>query len=450
MDPFAVLLLCGSLVLFSVSGFGGAVDVISASQTLRDGETLNSSGGVFQLGFFSPGRSTGRYLGIWYSNIPVQTIVWVANRSKPVADSSGSLIVNRTGGLVLTSRGNVVVWSASPTGFVQNPVLQLLDNGNLVLRSAADASGGSSSGNFFWQSFDYPTDTFLPEMKLGWDLRTGIKRSFSSWSSPDDPSPGDFTWSLQNIEFPETMARKGGTKYFRSGPWNGLRFSGAPQQSLNPIFWYNFTSNEDEVYYMYHVNNKSMLVRSTLNHSNYMWERSTWSPDSQEWRVFLQLPKDYCDNYGLCGPYGKCSMTNLPYCQCLKGFSPTSLDKWNSNDWSQGCVRNKPLGCPKSKDGFLKYSNIKLPDTTNCSVDATLSLKDCEKKCLINCSCTAYTNSDIRGKGSGCAMWFGELLDLRQYPDAGQDIYIRMPASEIGKELIQPSLIFPQWNRTIA
>jgi hypothetical protein len=45
----------------------------------------------------------------------------------------------------------------------------------------------------------------------------------------------------------------------------------------------------------------------------------------------------------------------------------------------------------------------------------------------------AYTNSDIRGNGSGCILWFGDLVDIRQYTEDGQDLYIRMASSEIGK-----------------
>ncbi|KAJ0103549.1 hypothetical protein Patl1_04480 [Pistacia atlantica] len=46
----------------------------------------------------------------------------------------------------------------------------------------------------------------------------------------------------------------------------------------------------------------------------------------------------------------------------------------------------------------------------------------------------AYTNSDISGGGSGCTMWFGDLMDMKQFPAGGQDLYIRMSASEKEKE----------------
>jgi hypothetical protein len=44
----------------------------------------------------------------------------------------------------------------------------------------------------------------------------------------------------------------------------------------------------------------------------------------------------------------------------------------------------------------------------------------------------AYANSDVRGEGSGCALWFGDLIDIRQFAAGGQDLYVRMDSSELG------------------
>ncbi|XVF28287.1 hypothetical protein REPUB_Repub15cG0017000 [Reevesia pubescens] len=60
-----------------------------------------------------------------------------------------------------------------------------------------------------------------------------------------------------------------------------------------------------------------------------------------------------------------------------------------------------------------------------------MNIKECRQLCLSNCSCTAYANSDIRG-GSGCLLWFGDLMDMRDLEQGGQDLYIRLAASEIG------------------
>jgi len=145
-------------------------------------------------------------------------------------------------------------------------------------------------------------------------------------------------------------------------------------------------------------------------------------------------PKEFCDNYGLCGAYGNCIINQAQGCQCLKGFSPKSPQAWASSDWSQGCVRNKPLSCNgEHKDGFVKFEGLKVPDTTQTWLDKTIGLEECRVKCLNNCSCMAYSNSDIRGAGSGCVMWYGDLIDIRQFETGGQGLHIRMSASESGK-----------------
>ncbi|KAJ8555971.1 hypothetical protein K7X08_022729 [Anisodus acutangulus] len=58
-----------------------------------------------------------------------------------------------------------------------------------------------------------------------------------------------------------------------------------------------------------------------------------------------------------------CVITDSPMYQCLEGFKPKSLNNWNSMDWSQGCVLGKPFSC-QSKEVFVKFSELKLPDTT--------------------------------------------------------------------------------------
>ncbi|KAI3675456.1 hypothetical protein L1987_85046 [Smallanthus sonchifolius] len=63
----------------------------------------------------------------------------------------------------------------------------------------------------------------------------------------------------------------------------------------------------------------------------------------------------------------------------------------------------------------------------------TMTLGECEKVCKSNCSCTAYTNSNTSGTGSGCLLWFGDLIDIRTFAETGDTLYIRMPPSELGK-----------------
>ncbi|KAK7342662.1 hypothetical protein VNO80_25618 [Phaseolus coccineus] len=428
MDILSSLIFVACLLIPSLKFFIAA-DTIRLSQSISDGMTLVSQGETFELGFFSPENSKNRYLGIWYKNI-TQTVVWVANGA--INDSSGILTVNSTGSLVLKQHDKVVWYTTTSEKQARNPVAQLLDSGNLVVR---DESETDSEEAYLWQSFDYPSDTILPGMKLGRNLRTGMEWRMTAWKSSSDPSPGIFYWGLLLYNYPEFYLMKGTEKFVRIGPWNGLHFSGIPDQKPNSIYDFNYISNKDEMYYTFSLKNDAVISRLVMNQTSYMSIRYVWMEDGQYWKLYKSLPKDNCDYYGICGVYGTCTITGSQICQCLSGFSPKSPQAWNSSDWSDGCVRNKPLNCTeKHKDGFVKVKGVKVPDTTNTSVDETISLEECREKCSNNCSCMAYTNSDINGEGTGCVMWFGDLIDIRQFDTDGQDLHIRMHASEIGKQ----------------
>ncbi|KAL4619328.1 hypothetical protein ACB092_06G071000 [Castanea dentata] len=431
MDIFAFVLLSSNLLPFSFVSSDTA-DIITQSQPLSDskGTTLVSKDGGFVLGFFSPGNPNNRYLGIWYNNIPIRTVVWVANRRNPINGSSGVLMVNNYGELVLLNQNSTVAWSANSTKEARNPIVQLLDSGNLVLREENE----ENPENYLWQSFDYPSDTWLPGMKLGWDLRTGLERRLTAWKSPDDPSPGELSWGIELHDYPEIVMKKGSDKFFRTGPWNGRVFSGVPELRATPVYDFSFVHNNDEVYFMFHMIKTSLITRAVMNQTQY--ERYIWVDG--KWKRYLYLPRDNCDAYNLCGAYGNCIIGESPACQCVQGFKPKSPDTWNPDEWSKGCVRSTQLSCQdKDKIGFDKFFGYKLPDTTYSWVNLSMNLEECRVKCLNNCTCMAYSNTDIRDGGSGCAMWFGDLIDIRQIAltgqDAkslGQDVYIRMPASE--------------------
>ncbi|XP_068497177.1 G-type lectin S-receptor-like serine/threonine-protein kinase At4g27290 [Phaseolus vulgaris] len=428
MDILSSLIFVACVLIPSLKFFIAA-DTIRLSQSISDGMTLVSQGETFELGFFSPENSKNRYLGIWYKNI-TQTVVWVANGA--INDSSGILTLNSTGSLVLRQHDKVVWYTTTSEKQARNPVAQLLDSGNLVVR---DESETDSEEAYLWQSFDHPSDTILPGMKLGRNIRTGMEWRMTAWKSPNDPSPGNFYWGLLPYNYPEFYLMKGTEKFVRIGPWNGLHFSGIPDQKPNSIYDFNYISNKDEMYYTFSLKNDAVISRLVMNQTSYMTIRYVWMEDGQYWKLYKSLPKDNCDYYGICGVYGTCTITGPQICQCLSGFSPKSPQAWNSSDWSDGCVRNKPLNCTeKHKDGFVKVKGVKVPDTTNTWVDETISLEECREKCSNNCSCMAYTNSDINGKGTGCVMWFGDLIDIRQFDNDGQDLHIRMHASEIGKQ----------------
>ncbi|GMN72076.1 hypothetical protein TIFTF001_055209, partial [Ficus carica] len=289
-----ILTIAVTFLFLFQTGFS-VVDNFDQSQSISDGATLISKEGSFELGFFSPGNSTNRYVGIWYKNITVKTVIWVANRCSPINDSSGLLTINSTGNLVLLYQNKSVVWSTNSSEQAMKPIVQLLDSGNLVLRDEED----ENPENYLWQSFDYPSDTMMPGMKLGWDLRTGLKRRVSAWRNWDDPCPGDFTAGVEydplRHTFPDVYILQGTSKYFRTGPWNGIHFTGTPEQRPNPLYSYDFVYNDDEVYYIYNLENKSVITRLVMNQTTSHRDRLTWNDEDKAWQIYSTAPRDNCD-----------------------------------------------------------------------------------------------------------------------------------------------------------
>jgi len=383
--------------------------------------------GIIEVGFFSPGNSTRRYLGIWYNNVSPLTVVWVANREKPLENNSGVLKLNEKGVLVLLNGSNKIIWSSNvSTKSVNNPIAWLLDSGNFVVKNGEDI--------ILWQSFDYPCDSLMPGMKLGWNIETGLQRTISCWKSDEDPSMGEYAIKIDLRGYPQIFTFKGSDIKSRSGSWNGLSTVGYPYRPSQQVLEI-FVFNEKEVYYEFVLLQRSIFSVFTLKPSG-TGQSLFWTTKTSSRKVVSTGEEDQCENYAFCGSNSICSYDgNHPNCECLRGYVPQSPDQWNISVWSNGCVPRNKSNCKNSyTDGFMKYTNMKLPDTSSSWFSKTMNLDECQKSCLNNCSCVAYANLDIRDGGSGCLLWFHNLVDSRKFSQWGQYLYIRVPASELGNQ----------------
>ncbi|KAK1393613.1 hypothetical protein POM88_012669 [Heracleum sosnowskyi] len=297
----------------------------------------------------------------------------------PIANTSGFIRVSSKG--IMVSTYDSIIWSSNYSRTVKNPVAQLLDTGNLVFRDE------NEKANFIWQSFDYPVDNLLPGMKFGVDLARGINRYFTPWKSDDDPSPGNYVHQLDLNGYPQFLLWKDSVLWFRTGPFVGSRYSGIPSLKPNDIYTSNFFITQTEVYYISNlVNTSECITRFVLTPAGDS-QRLIWNKQKQEWTLYLAAEVSDCDRYGYCGTYGFCNTYKSPRCECMKGFHPKIPENWAAADWSSGCSRDVQLNCETGGDGFLKYAGVKLPDTR----------------------------------------WSWG------YSEDGQDLYVRMASSEIGK-----------------
>jgi hypothetical protein len=386
--------------------------------TLKHRETLVSSGGRFELGFFNGTGSASNksYVGIWYHEWDQKTFVWVANRDNPVLDGStgASFGIAEDGNLkVWDINTRKVYWKAGDEySRSLNRNLRLMDSGNLVLRDEQYATT-------LWESFQNPTDTFLPGMKMDEEL------TLTSWIGDGDPGTGNFTFKQdQEGEDRYVISRK---------PFNYWKSSMSGNSDNMPNTIANLLSNFSN----------SSDFRFTRLVMNYTGQVQWWIGDKGNWSLKWREPEDKCSIYNVCGKFGSCNINNRLVCKCLPGFQPTNPAQWDSGDYFDGCTRNS-TSFDKS-DMFLSLTMMKVG-----SSDSNFKVKnetECRKWCLDNSECQAYSyevaqnsnlSSDTTTGIDTCMIWASDLINLQEeYTNSGINLTVRVAKSVIGTPFTQ-------------
>ncbi|KAL8248361.1 hypothetical protein R6Q59_005229 [Mikania micrantha] len=410
-------------------------DTLAVNQTLSGNQTLVSLDGNFELGFFKPGNSPNYYIGIWYKKVKTKTVAWVANRETPVFDTFSSRLIIIDGNMVLLDELNTQIWSTniSSTAALASVVLQ--DDGNLILRH------GSNSSPPIWQSFDHPTHTLLPGMKLLYNKRTNTKHIISSWKSAENPAVGLFSLEIDHDYKQLVIMWNRSVQYWSSGSWDGQFFSWIPEMRLGSIYNFSYIDNENESYLTYYPYNSSVISRFIMDISGQLW-RLAWSESYEQWFLVWSQPEKNCDVYGGCGAFGVCNEQMFPLCSCLTDFEPRSLTDWNLNSFSGGCVRKNEQNCKINKHMFvLSYFRASFFSAFTENEALPLDEAECRSSCLDQCVCNAY--SFISNK---CHHWNLESLDnislnLFSYDANLERIYIKVFAPDDGKNNTKALLV---------
>ncbi|XP_017441357.2 putative receptor protein kinase ZmPK1 [Vigna angularis] len=172
MLSFALLL---SLIFFH--NFHASSSLPLSVENFKEDVIVSSPQKTFTAGFYAVGQNAFCF-AIWYTRSP-DTVVWMANRDRPVNGKRSTLSLLTTGNLELTDAGQFQVWSTNTAAESNQVQLRLYDNGNLVLLE----SRNSSSEVVIWQSLDFPTDTLLPGQPLTKSGSLVSSRSGSNYSS---------------------------------------------------------------------------------------------------------------------------------------------------------------------------------------------------------------------------------------------------------------------------
>jgi len=391
---------------------------------IEDGETtLVSSGGIFELGFFT--SSHKRFVGIWYK-WDQQTVVWVANRDSPVLNGSTGVSFG------IAEDGNLKVWDNTTGDFYWNTsveisssanrTVKLMDSGNLVLSDDGDDQLATS----LWESFQNPTDTFLPGMNMTESL------TLTSWTSDVDPGSGEFTFKQFKESGHYVISKKPGLlDYWRS--WmtgDFLSFDEMHEHFEVANLLSNFSRRQcakRSKYYSRCLPEADGYKRLVMNHITGELQYLKWDVDSRNWSLEWWAPKDKCSIYNACGKFGICNVNNWVVCKCLPEFQPTNPGKWNSGDFSVGCARNSTSS--DISDMFLSLKMMKVNNPDSPPINAN-NETECQKQCLDYSQCQAYSFQPMTYT---CLIWTEDLSNLQEeYTNSGRNLSVRVAKSVIG------------------
>lgn len=407
-----------------------AKDILEFKSYISDErrDTLVSAGSRFELGFFTPYGSSDsrRYVGIWYYKSNPTTVVWVANRDMPLAGLDGIFKIEDDGNLKVYDGNQNLYWSTNVgSKILEHRTLKLMDNGNLVL-SYEDQE--DLPEQILWQSFDFPTDTFLPGMVMDDNL------VLTSWKSYEDPAQGNFTFQLDQ-DGGEYVIWKRSAKYWKSGV-SGKFITTDKMPAALLYLLSNFSSNAVPNFSVPHLTSSLYLdTRLVLNSSGQL-RYLNWD-DHKVWSLIWVEPRDRCSVYNACGDFASCNSKGGMACKCLPGFEPTSQGSWNIGDYSGGCIRKSPIcSVDNESDTFLSLKMMKAgnPDFQFNAKDDS----DCKLECLNNCQCQAYSyvEANITRQGridnSACWIWSGDLNNLQDEFDSGRDLNVRVAVRDLG------------------
>ncbi|KAM0877369.1 hypothetical protein ACQ4PT_035510 [Festuca glaucescens] len=418
--PFLSTLLL-SLLALPTMGAGGAAprgDILALKSSLavEEYETsiLRSQDGTFSCGLHR--IYTGAFtFSIWYSDSLNKTVVWSANRGRPVSSRRSAVTLRKDGVMVLTDYDAAVVWQTEDS-LPNVQYTQLLDTGNLVLKN--------TSGAVVWQSFDSPTDTFLPAQRITATAKIVSTTQlhvpghytfrFSDQSIMslmyDDTTVSDLYWPDPDYQYYENNRN-----LYNSTRMGSLDDSG--EIFASDFAWHRPLAASDKGY--------GIKRRLTLDYDGNLrlYSLSNGSDSNRKWTVSWLAVSQPCMIHGLCGPYGICHYSPAPTCSCPPGYAMR-----NPGNWTRGC---KPIvdtiGC---RDGEHTVKFLRLPNTDFWGSDQQrinrVSWQHCRNVCLSDCTCKGFQYQE----GNGTCYPKNFLFNGRTFPTPTvRTMYIKLLAS---------------------
>ncbi|XP_014516601.1 putative receptor protein kinase ZmPK1 [Vigna radiata var. radiata] len=382
---------------------------------------LSSPKPTFTAGFYAVGQNAFCF-AVWYTHSP-DTLVWIANRDQPVNGKRSTLSLLKTGNLVLTDAGQLQVWSTATSTSSRQVRLHLYDTGNLVLLE------DSSDSAVLWQSFDFPTDTLLPNQPLRGSTNLVSSRSGSNHSSGFYRLFFDFENVLRLMyQGPRVSSVFWPYAWLQSnnfGNGNGRStFNDSRVAVLDELGGVLSSDN----YTFRTIDYGTVLQRRlTLDHDGNVRVYSMVDGE-EKWMVSGLFRPQPCFIHGICGPNSYC--TNDPTigrkCSCLPGH------RWiDSQDWTLGCRLNFDPWCntTKQESRFVGLAQFDFYGY-DYGFYQNHTYEQCVNQCLQLCECKGFqfSFSDQGGFGSQCYLKT-QLLNGHYSVSFSGSFFLRLPLS---------------------
>ncbi|AES69571.1 putative protein kinase RLK-Pelle-SD-2b family [Medicago truncatula] len=394
----------------------------SLSVEKHEEDIIISPKGTFTAGFYPVGENAYSF-AIWFTqkhkNLANATVVWMANRDQPVNGKCSRLSLLKTGNLVLTDAGHFDVWSTN-TNSSKPLELILYDTGNLVLREH------NKIGFVLWQSFDFPTDTLLPDQSFTRHMKLVSSKSGNKYSS------GFYKLFFDNdnllrllYDGPQVSSIYWPSPWLVS--WDASRSSNNSSRVAKLDVLGNFSSSDD-------------FTLKTSDYGTVLQRRLTLDFDGnvraysrkhgqEKWLISGQFHQQPLKIHGICGPnsYSINNPKTGRKCVCLPGYN-----RINNQDWSQGCKPSFQLSCNNKTESKTRFQ--RLPHVDFYGYDylhqANFTYKQCKQFCLRMCECIAFQYRLVNDEGVFYCYPKSQLRNGFSSPNFQGSIYLRLPKRE--------------------
>ena len=395
----------------------------SNSDTLKEGSSLSvekpyqvltSSNKIFSAGFHPVGVNAFCF-AIWFNEPFSQqnhTIIWMANRDRPVNGKRSKLSLLKAGNLVLTDASLITVWTTSTVSRSLTQ-LHLYDSGNLVLQTSDDI--------ILWQSFDSPTDTLLPNQILTRYAKLVSSRSQSNFSSGFYKCFFD-TDNVLRLALDNNVL----SSVYWPFPWFLTWQAGRSTYNNSKVAVLdslgNFSSSDD--FNFVSADYGSMMQRRLKLDYDGNLRLYTRKTLEDSWIVSWEAFPNPCRIHGICGANSLCKyIPNGRKCSCLPGYKMK-----NSTDWSYGCEPEFNSSCSKNESRFIKISNAEFYGY-DYGIYYNYTYHACENLCLQICKCKGFQYSFYKDQGYYNCFPKMSLLNGYQRPGFSGNVYVRLPKS---------------------